>query len=218
MASTTQVHWSLCGHLAMMCRPLCSLPIWPLRHVLLKFDRRPKACFFVRRRRRPVAGRRHQVQEANRRGALLDVPPPTLRALANTHTVAMVFAGVILATVRHPDCIFVDTRKRLVQLPNAGSPPRRATAPHRPQFRLPVIREDEVRHKGYTKNKQHRVNPNERSARSLPISDQRNNSLQRCPDPCESEHLNSFARRESPCHVPLRLTSHYMYYTADQGT
>ena len=41
---------------------------------------------------------------------------------------------------------------------------------------------------------QHRVSNKsieERSARSLPISDQRICSLQRCPDPCESEHLST---------------------------
>jgi len=35
------------------------------------------------------------------------------------------------------------------------------------------------------------INPEERSAISLPISDQRICSFQRCPDPCESEHLNN---------------------------
>ena len=32
-------------------------------------------------------------------------------------------------------------RKRLVQLPDAGSPPRRAAAPHGPRFRLLVLKE-----------------------------------------------------------------------------
>ena len=36
-----------------------------------------------------------------------------------------------------------DTGKRLAQLPDAGSPPRRAAAPHGPQFRLLVLEEDE---------------------------------------------------------------------------
>ena len=35
----------------------------------------------------------------------------------------------------------------------------------------------------------------ERSARPLPISNQRICSLQRCPDPCESEHLSIFRAR-----------------------
>ena len=37
----------------------------------------------------------------------------------------------------------VDTGKRLVQLTDAGSPPYRAAAPHGPQFRLLVLKEDE---------------------------------------------------------------------------
>ena len=49
------------------------------------------------------------------------------------------------------------------------------------------------------KQAQHRVSNKsieERSARSLPISDKRICSLQRCPDPCESEHLNTGAASE----------------------
>ena len=42
----------------------------------------------------------------------------------------------------------------------------------------------------YTYSKLHRVNPKERSARFLPISDQRICSLQRCPGPFESGHLS----------------------------
>jgi len=42
----------------------------------------------------------------------------------------------------------VDTGKRIVQLPDAGSPPRRAAALHGPHFQLLVLKEDED--KSYT--------------------------------------------------------------------
>ena len=84
-----------------------------------------------------------------------------------------------------------DAAQRFVQLPDAGSPPRRAAAPHGPQFRLPVLKED--KDKSYTPNKpstEQGINAEERSARPLPITDQRIFPLQRCPDPFDSEHLN----------------------------
>jgi len=81
--------------------------------------------------------------------------------------------------------------KRFVQLSDAGSPPRRAAAPHGPQFRLPVLKEDEDKSYALYTNQASNKSIEERSARSLPISDQQICSLQRCPDPCESEHLNT---------------------------
>ena len=70
----------------------------------------------------------------------------------------------------HYYAFFVVTGKRLVQLPDAGGPPRRAAAPHGPQLWLLVLKEDE--NESYTQSMQHLCKPRkECSARSLPISE-----------------------------------------------
>ena len=125
--------------------------------------------------------------------------PPSALQLRRTHRHAQSF---------HFHCVFhalgprpVDTGKRLVQLPDAGNPPRTAAAPYGPQFRLQVLKEDKMRVLQKASSKQHRAtNPEERFERSLPIGDQRIYSHQCCPGPCESEHLSSlygYARARS---------------------